>query len=176
MQRYVESTAPNKMYCPKPACSQFINLGLLDTTEEDFELDCPKCGTLICEKCKCEAHGDVSCAEALHNKGAPQLDSMAESNDWRKCGKCGNFIELVYGMSSTPIQTDSRIGCNHMICLCRYQFCFECGAEWHTCNCALFSEERLIEAVEARAPETSDEERRHISIHLDCLLIFESHR
>jgi hypothetical protein len=36
---------------------------------------------------------------------------------YKRCNKCGMMIE-------------KNGGCNHIVCLCKNEFCFGCGKEW----------------------------------------------
>uniref|UniRef100_A0A093VNJ9 Copia protein n=1 Tax=Talaromyces marneffei PM1 TaxID=1077442 RepID=A0A093VNJ9_TALMA len=44
------------------------------------------------------------------------------------------------------------IGCYHMTCKCRAEFCYRCGVAWKNCSCERWNEERLV----ARAEEVVD--------------------
>ncbi len=61
---------------------------------------------------------------------APQLDddlldAMAALGAQR-CGQCGNVVEKTGG-------------CNHIVCICKYEFCYLCGTTWRGCKCPMFS-------------------------------------
>ena len=43
-----------------------------------------------------------------------------------------------------------NIGCFHMTCRCRTEFCYLCRARWKTCPCRQWDEERLLAAAEQR--------------------------
>lgn len=60
----------------------------------------------------------------------PQLDgdllaAMAALGAQR-CGQCGNAVEKTGG-------------CNHIVCICKCEFCYLCGATWRGCECPMFS-------------------------------------
>ncbi|KAF8332112.1 uncharacterized protein EI90DRAFT_925993 [Cantharellus anzutake] len=70
---------------------------------------------------------------------------------WRRCPGCKIVIEL-------------KDGCRHIICRCKTQFCYRCGALWsdgkcsRTPPCELWSEDELIrheqEEEDPPSPET----------------------
>ena len=128
----------------------------------------------MCINCKLHAHTGLSCDEAKQ-KSNP-LDqaflTLANENNWRKCEKCGRMIELSYG-TRTPFSSSysspfllftyvTILGCNHMTCSCKYEFCFVCGSKWNPreCTCPLFTEEFLERAVEERRPANNIERVR----------------
>jgi hypothetical protein len=146
VERIAEMEATNKMYCP--TCSTFINLDLIDWTLST-DLKCG-CGTLLCIECKTSAHPGMTCQ---HNKGIQAgsdelVLQLAQENNWKRCPNCETMIEL-------------RSGCNHMTCAnCRFEFCYSCLRHWNSrsgqCSsgtCALWDEERLVEAGEARVQQ-----------------------
>ncbi len=61
----------------------------------------------------------------------PELLGMMASIGAQRCGRCGNVVE-------------KSGGCNHIICICKYEFCYSCGIEWQgqdyvrNCNCPMF--------------------------------------
>ena len=63
--------------------------------------------------------------------------ALAESEGWKRCPGCGHLVEL-------------SVGCYHMTCRCRYQFCYLCRAQWKTCACEQWDENRLLVAAEDR--------------------------
>jgi hypothetical protein len=67
---------------------------------------------------------------SVPHREAPQLDgdllaAMAALGAQR-CGQCGNVVEKTGG-------------CNHIVCICKREFCYLCGATWRGCDCPLFS-------------------------------------
>ncbi|RMJ22115.1 IBR finger domain protein [Aspergillus sp. HF37] len=120
--REVELTTPNRTYCSAPTCSTFIPPAQINGDRAA----CPACRAVTCTICKWAAHtGDCPQDTALQ-----QLQTTAETNGWQRCFSCRRFVEL-------------DIGCNHITCRCGAQFCYVCGARWHTCICDLWNEQRL---------------------------------
>ena len=120
--------ATNKMYCPKPSCSNFIDLDPLihfrDASTIDRQWQCVACGTAICFHCKQFAH-DGEC----ENHSEDQLAVLAASQGWKKCIQCRTFVSLKHG-------------CNHITCVCGYEFCYQCEQAWtepKSCACAMWS-------------------------------------
>lgn len=146
LKRVEEKEAKNKMYCPD--CASFINLDLVDSTQNK-ELLCD-CGTLLCTECKTSSHHGISC---LQNQGVrsgsdEMVMELSREQGWKQCPRCSIMIEL-------------RYGCNHMTCSnCSHEFCYKCLQQWDTrtalCssgNCALWDENRLEEAAEDRVQQ-----------------------
>ncbi|CAG8573640.1 8955_t:CDS:2 [Acaulospora morrowiae] len=119
----------NKIYCPKPSCSRFI-----EVNGDEQEVTCSACKIKICMKCKKEAHTEEDCP---YDPDVIQMKLIAEESGWQKCGRCKRFVELT-------------IGCNHITCICSYQFCYLCGTEWKKCNCPQWNEHRLTHEAPVR--------------------------
>ena len=138
-----ELEAENKMYCP--TCNKFINLDLVDA-QESTELLCI-CNTALCVSCKTNSHPGYSCAEnrAIIAGDDALLLEYARREGWKQCPGCNTMIELT-------------VGCNHITCgSCNHEFCFSCLSPWdqrsHQCSsgtCAIWDEDRLLAAGEAR--------------------------
>ena len=66
-------------------------------------------------------------------------------------------------------------GCNHMTCVCRYEFCYVCRKKWKTCICLVWDEARLLEETRARAgdqaPAAVLEQVRHAIFDEDNCLV-----
>jgi len=137
LQAELEVTTKNKLYCPVPTCSKFIQLDKIQTSQ----FTCPGCGISLCSNCKTEAHPGVECSR--NNEITPNdslLLTLVNDKKWRRCDMCRVFIE-------------HRHGCRHMTCLCGYEFCYTCGAKWKQCTCELWEEPELLDAVERRQIE-----------------------
>jgi len=148
-----EATAANKMYCPVPTCSTFLNVGHLLSTlppkADARDFPCRGCKTRLCLRCKDEAHGETTCAAAASARAAASEDeavrSLAAAAGWRSCTGCGSLVELLFG-------------CNHMTCRCGAAFCYACGVPWKGCTCPQWEERRLTIAA---AEEVERQERVH---------------
>ena len=74
------------------------------------ELTCPECGTKICFQCREEAHGKLTCEEALEKK----FKCLGSNQNIGFCPLCRTKME-------------KTAGCNMMTCLfCGYKFCWIC--------------------------------------------------
>lgn len=62
-----------------------------------------------------------------------QVLELARAMSWRRCPACKAFVELTHGTRSNAslscCGSDGSIfsGCNHMTCLCRFEFCHRCA-------------------------------------------------
>ncbi|CAL1708947.1 unnamed protein product [Somion occarium] len=135
-------------YCPNPRCSALVQLH--DDPDEP-QAQCPACSTLMCVPCRVVWHQDLSCEEyqALPLDERSPEDQQAlqlmKAQNWRRCPKCAFIVEL-------------SVGCNHITCRCRTEFCFKCGSLWdkkgQKCtrnpSCELWDEEMLLEERERR--------------------------
>ncbi|SMR44036.1 unnamed protein product [Zymoseptoria tritici ST99CH_1A5] len=126
--RYEELSTKIRTYCHEKACSAFIPPG--DINEETGT--CPQCKRTTCTVCK----------EAYHLGDCPKDESLqlllqaADVAQWQRCYQCGRMVDLF-------------IGCNHITCHCKAQFCYVCGEPWKTCECPQWDEDRLtIRAAE----------------------------
>ena len=151
--RMVEREASSKMYCP--TCNKFINLDYVDA-QESTELMCI-CETVLCISCKSNSHQRFTCAEnrAIMDGDDTLLLEVARQEGWKQCPNCNTMIELTHG-------------CNHITCsTCDHQFCFQCLSPWgdRTCStgaCAVWEEDRLLAAGEARVAAEEDALQRAI--------------
>ncbi|CAN8252660.1 unnamed protein product [Cochlearia groenlandica] len=131
-QRIKENAIPvaERVYCPFPKCSALMSKtkisesarSLLSVYPTSGVRRCVECRGLFCVDCKVPWHGKMSCTEykKLHpNPPADdvKLKSLANNKMWRQCSKCQHMIELVQG-------------CNHIVCRCKFEFCYNCGGEW----------------------------------------------
>jgi hypothetical protein len=109
--------AGESLYCAEPSCSHF--LGTRATRAGG--IDCSLCHTVTCATCRAVSHAGPCPAEA--DEAEQQTLRLANEQGWQSCQQCKRVVERVPG------------GCNHMNCLCGYQFCYTCGARWQTCDC-----------------------------------------
>lgn len=59
----------------------------------------------------------------LSGSSDKEFISFAAANNFRQCSQCKCWVE-------------KSVGCVHMTCRCKYQFCYECGSKWRTCTCS----------------------------------------
>lgn len=115
-----EANDPNTIWCPRPGCSQSVNLTLHRSCESDEKKNalfvrCPSCAMVFCSKC----HASSVLHRALDydcNTVRQLLDeSLSElSGDIKRCPNC-----------QVPVSRDG--GCAQMQCgNCRHMFCWWC--------------------------------------------------
>lgn len=94
LEKSVEFTTPDRIYCSWPTCSTFI-----PPSSINGEIAvCPKCEYWVCTMCKGPTHQGRDCPEdgALNN-----LVVTARRAGWQRCYQCHRFVEL-------------SLGCNHI--------------------------------------------------------------
>ncbi|GBE78159.1 hypothetical protein SCP_0110420 [Sparassis crispa] len=118
----LEFNTANRVYCHRPTCSAFLGAATIAPSL----LSCT-CSAKTCGSCKEEAHPNQGCS--------PPSDQvvlgLAKKNGWQRCPGCFHLVELF-------------LGCHHMECICKKQFCYLCGVTWKGCSCPQFAEEHLI--------------------------------
>ncbi|GKU08612.1 unnamed protein product [Fusarium langsethiae] len=119
----LEFDTPNRTYCSKPTCSTFVPPAFI---AGDIAT-CPRCTRKTCIHCKGRHHTGI----CPNDSASQQILQLATENGWQRCYSCHRLVEL-------------EIGCNHMTCICRAQFCYVCGERWKTCACPQWQEERLM--------------------------------
>ena len=130
-----------RVYCAKPSCSHFLGQqyegGLAYIRAPRFTCTAPDCTTVTCSSCKNEVKSG-----SLHRCHAADADehvlALGQRSGWARCPGCETMIEL-------------NMGCYHMTCRCRTEFCYLCRALWKTCTCPQWDEHRLLVAAQARA-------------------------
>ena len=65
------------------------------------------------------------------------VGALMKKNSWQRCPECHAVVELT-------------VGCNHITCRCKAQFCYECAMLWKTCQCEQWVERRLYAEAERR--------------------------
>ncbi|KAI0670091.1 hypothetical protein C8Q78DRAFT_1093558 [Trametes maxima] len=129
-KKALEFGTKNRVYCYKPTCSSFLGAA----TPRATRVLCTTCWAYTCGHCKAAAH-DLSFM--CTNAEDAAVVALAEESGWKRCPGCGHLVEL-------------SIGCYHMTCRCRHEFCYLCTARWKTCSCTQWDEDRLITAARDR--------------------------
>lgn len=131
LERRVELSTPNPTYCFVKTCAKFIHPDHID----GGIAQCPTCKARTCTHCKGEAHPDTRyCPQ---DPGVVKVLQMMRENRWQQCFNCKQIVDLA-------------LGCNHITCYCRAEFCFVCGLPWKTCRCDVWEERRLLLQAEQR--------------------------
>ncbi|OOO04983.1 Zinc finger, C6HC-type [Aspergillus oryzae] len=155
---FMRATKDEQLFPPR-CCRQYIPLSLITkqmTTEEKDAFQRAKiefstsnrtyCSNTVCgrfiipsnifsEQAKYDCPEDAALQEML---------KLSTSQGWQRCLSCKAMVELT-------------VGCYHMTCNCKAEFCYLCGKKWKTCRCAMWAERRLV----ARAEEIVDRELDH---------------
>ncbi|KAI6006746.1 hypothetical protein EDC04DRAFT_2582872, partial [Pisolithus marmoratus] len=126
----------NRVYCARQTCSRF--LGPLTETMfgvKVYDCSAPDCGTRTCANCRGQYDGWMhTCRQ---DQGAEHVLNLGRTEGWARCPGCSQLIEL-------------NMGCYHMTCRCRTEFCYVCSARWKTCRCPQWDERRLLATAEQR--------------------------
>ncbi|TFK68213.1 hypothetical protein BDN72DRAFT_898331 [Pluteus cervinus] len=124
-----------RVYCAVPTCSRFLGPehdgGWLSPTY----YPCPACPNSTCAKCKNKHEGLFHSCKS--SKDEREVLDLGQQNGWASCPGCNQLIEL-------------NMGCYHMTCRCRTEFCYLCKKLWKTCPCVQWDENRLLFAAEQR--------------------------
>ncbi|KAF8553220.1 hypothetical protein OG21DRAFT_1274303 [Imleria badia] len=136
-QKQVEFTTLKRVYCSAPTCSHFLG-PLSEGAFASKVYTCPAlgCERRTCGKCREQHSGDWTHA-CRPDADAAQVLELGRTAGWARCPGCSQMIEL-------------NIGCFHMTCRCRTEFCYLCRARWKNCQCPQWDERRLLAAAEAR--------------------------
>ncbi|KAF5353585.1 hypothetical protein D9758_013793 [Tetrapyrgos nigripes] len=122
------TNASERVYCPNPTCSKFLG----SSASHPSRITCPLCWTSACTLCKQRAHRGDTCAQ---NTALEQVKELATERGWQTCPGCHAIVEL-------------NIGCYHMTCRCRTEFCYLCAVPWKNCTCPQWEEQRLLVTAE----------------------------
>ena len=144
-ERMREKAVVERMYCPNPVCSYLMDLDQLlrFRSSKSSVIACVSCDQALCILCKSFAHEGECKLNVSDLHGESQLVELAASEGWKRCQRCYTFVSLKHG-------------CNHMTCVCQYEFCYICEEEWKkpkTCPCPLWIPDNLLQEEGARACE-----------------------
>ncbi|CAG8079328.1 unnamed protein product [Penicillium salamii] len=117
--KLIEFNDTDKTYCANVRCLRYLvykrSLWSRLTTRRICRCEC---GFRTCRKCKSVAHG----GDCLHPVDHV-FEEMKLAFRWQDCFKCGRVIERTRG-------------CAHITCICRAEWCYDCGKKWKTCHCS----------------------------------------
>ncbi len=131
LKSFVEESKYNKTtlvsYCKNPkGCNGVLFLADDANCSEAF---CSLCSSTFCASCDYPPHSPATCelVRVWESNGGYLETGRDEDMEARKlkhlttkpCPKCGSRIE-------------KNGGCPHMTCRCKYQFCWDCGGDYHT--------------------------------------------
>ncbi|OJA13081.1 hypothetical protein AZE42_12040 [Rhizopogon vesiculosus] len=125
-----------RVYCAAPACSQFLGPLCEGLSFKIFTCLSPTCTMATCGKCSGKYDGwNHNCTPDAEIE---RVLTLSRKSGWSRCPGCAQMIEL-------------NMGCYHMTCRCKTEFCYLCRASWKTCTCPQWDEDRLLAEAEHRA-------------------------
>ena len=132
----------DRLYCSNKTCSSFLG----SKEKDSIAVYCSRCATNTCAACGCAAHpSETPCEDDEESRSIIRVGEML---GWKRCPGCHRMVEL-------------NVGCNHMTCRCRTEFCYVCGmAPWKSCSCPQWDEQRLLIAGEERVNNALMEARQ----------------
>ncbi|KAL1952155.1 hypothetical protein VTO73DRAFT_1304 [Trametes versicolor] len=143
-RKTLEFGTKDRVYCHQPTCSTFLGAA----TPAAANLLCTTCWQNTCGHCKAASHAlSIQCTSAED----AVVVALAAQSGWKRCPGCGHLVEL-------------SVGCYHMTCRCRHQFCYLCTAQWKTCRCEQWDENRLVAAAEDRVQRQGVQGRNAVEV------------
>ncbi|KIJ15353.1 hypothetical protein PAXINDRAFT_77424 [Paxillus involutus ATCC 200175] len=137
-QKREEFSTLKRVYCSSSTCGRF--LGPLSEGiwgGKVYACPAPACTRRTCGSCRGEYRGLMSHICRRADADTAQVLTLGRAAGWSCCPGCSQMIEL-------------NMGCFHMTCRCKTEFCYLCQALWKTCTCPQWDEERLLAAAEQR--------------------------
>lgn len=117
MKSFQQYSTPweESVFCPSPACGEFVPKPSHLDPRHPFQLECVECRTKVCSVCKQGAHG-----KAVQCPLDYELESIraGDGEGWRRCFNCLSLVKAKQG------------GTTHITCRCMSKFCFSCGGVW----------------------------------------------
>ena len=127
--------AKDRIYCCSPTCSTFLGSSVGKGDWVGVACTASECRTTTCPRCKQVAHpNELDCSA---NRATEEVWALARKEGWQTCPGCHTIVEL-------------QVGCYHMTCRCREQFCYLCAMPWKSCICPQWDEHRLLATAEHR--------------------------
>ena len=139
--------AGSRWYCPYSNCQKWMDVSERMPVLGIRSIRCPSCRHDVCVNCRAQAHTPGhDCPQD------PALEATLEASErygWRRCFNCGAMVEL-------------SVGCRHITCKCKAEFCYVCGQQWHTCHCTEYDRQQRDEQLLAQRLQHSAEKRKHV--------------
>ena len=132
-----EFTTLKRVYCAKPSCSRFLGPQSQSMFGKVMTCPTPGCLTLTCRCCKAKVASGDPHWQCKVDEIDKQVLALGKNAGWARCPGCAQMIEL-------------QMGCYHMTCRCKTEFCYLCTARWKTCTCTQWDEQRLLVAAAER--------------------------
>ncbi|KAG1727518.1 hypothetical protein EDB19DRAFT_1750159 [Suillus lakei] len=134
-----------RVYCAAPTCSRFLGPLHEGFLSKVFTCPSPTCTMTTCGKCRGRYEGFTHfCTPDAETE---QVLTLSRASGWARCPGCAQMIEL-------------NMGCFHMTCRCKTEFCYLCKALWKNCRCPQWDEARLLAAAERRVDAQLPHARR----------------
>jgi hypothetical protein len=114
LNKYFEEFKEDLSWCPTPGCPFGFELDKICN-----KFSCPNCLKVYCLECKSAYHEKKTCEENINDNklnSDKKFYEFANTLRIKECPKCKRWIERASG-------------CNHMTCVCKYEFCYICGKE-----------------------------------------------
>ncbi|KAI1150510.1 hypothetical protein F4825DRAFT_452364 [Nemania diffusa] len=143
-----------RIYCSEPGCSLFIRPAQIDAAEAVAR--CAE-GHATCTHCRNAQHGGAACPQ---DRDLAATTSLAAAEGWKRCYGCGAYVE-------------HREACQHMTCRCGAQFCYVCGARWHTCDCTMEELRDIKQQASARRAERAARDDAEAAAVLEAIRLVE---
>eukprot|EP00122_Pirum_gemmata_P003491 Pgem_evm1s3153 len=133
-QFLMETKIVKVVYCSNNECSLLLS-NIVSSNQ--IKIQCNECGTATCSFCTENYHGEDTskCNETKAINTA--MSKMMETAGWKPCPRCRRLVSL-------------GVGCHHITCICKMEFCYVCQKEWRTCACVLWEERRLYDDAVAQ--------------------------
>lgn len=119
---------------PKQMCHECMVQFVTTQTKMSGVAHCP-CGAKLTGLDLILTPGQMAALEETDHRAVnidPELLDVMASIGAQRCGSCGNVVEKTEG-------------CNHIVCICKYEFCYSCGEKWQNsdctrnCDCPMFN-------------------------------------
>lgn len=134
-----------RVYCATPACSRFLGPLHEGFFTKVFTCTSPTCTTTTCGTCRGKyERWTHNCTLDTETE---QVLTLSRTSGWSRCPGCAQMIEL-------------NMGCFHMTCRCKTEFCYLCRAPWKSCRCPQWDENRLLAAAQQRVDAQLQPARR----------------
>lgn len=140
-----------RVYCANPSCSRFLGAQNNGWFAGPMTCPAPGCNTRTCAGCKAKIGLSTHVCKASETD--KEVLALSKNSGWARCPGCEQMIEL-------------HMGCFHMTCRCKTEFCYLCRARWKTCACTQWDERRLLAAAEERVDNQLGAARRQPAARL----------
>jgi len=108
--------------CQNAKCN---NLVIISKKFDVTHYKCHVCGLLFCVRGCTKPHNGKTCEEQKKHENNVKNDQLFDqvkfNEKLRDCPSCGLTVQKTEG-------------CNHMTCICKFEFCYVCGAKYRSCS------------------------------------------